>query len=169
MCTAYKFCREKYLSNSALNDMNDLREMFREYLVSTGFVQSSKGVEVEKERCGINTGQTSVSANINLLRCALAAGFGDVVRVSRHLEKNPIKRESKNKGGKGNDEVGVVQLRQRDQQQVLLHQASLMCRSAPEILDHCQQVSKDNGRGSAHMEGQCGAFHHCRDAHLVYV
>ena len=72
---AYKFCRDNYLSMSALQDIRGLRETFRSHLI-----ENSLYTVTESDPLANST------MDVNLLRCVMAAGLGKIVRLAKYVE-----------------------------------------------------------------------------------
>lgn len=168
---AYTFCRENYLSHSTFNDIMKLRENFRQYLRSTGFLPQNASQSYNKHNDGdfdpdeaglLIAPQAAVFLSLTdaagsgsshgLMRCALCAGlFPQVVRASKfdNVEKKCVK-------GFKSSNIGPPKILQGDGVEVFVHPGSLTHSSVKYLLE--------GGQGS----GQGQRFGRGKDAFIVY-
>jgi ATP-dependent RNA helicase DHX57 len=147
----YQYCRRNYLSNTVLSEIKATREYYRNYLIQSGFlanytekpgrmsrrkreiltdffeenpdVEDSEGEEIsEQSTKPLSTTELSVMKKSEddhhdiLIRCSLCAGlFPNVIRGIRVA--NP-----------SNDKGYVIKFVQGEQQNIILHPASLLSR-----------------------------------------
>ena len=166
---AYTFCRENYLSHPTFNDIMKLRESFRQYLRSAGFLPQGATQAGNKENDGdfdIDESEPVIASNAaeflslndtagssyGLMRCALCAGlFPQVVRAS----KFDAVRKKRLKGTKGSG-IGPPKIVQGDGVEVFVHPGSLTHSFVKYLLE--------GGQGS----GQGQRFGRSKDAFIVY-
>jgi Helicase associated domain (HA2)/Oligonucleotide/oligosaccharide-binding (OB)-fold len=166
---AYTFCRENYLSHPTFNDIMKLRENFRLYLRSTGFLPQEGSHVDNKDNDGDFDPDESgpliapnaaeflsltdtVGSNYGLMRCALCAGlFPQVVRASKfdNVQKKRVK-------GSKSSNLGTPKIMQGDGVEVFVHPGSLTHSSVKYLLE--------GGQGS----GQGQRFGRGKDAFIVY-
>lgn len=177
---AYTFCREKYLSNSCLNEIMKLRESFKSHLRNAGFLPSltengcEDDTEIEIEN-GFSTmdslgtkmenifnitssnNSTTLSSNndngYGIMRCALCAGLStQVVRVSR-FEDQAQKSQRKSASSRGGQ--APLHIMQGDGVEVHVHPSSLTHNYVKYLLE--------GGQGSGQGQSQ-----RSKDAYIVY-